>query len=391
VTDEVPLIARNTERVGSLLERLRAIEPLIEQHRDAIDRDRCLPGPVVEALVAADLFRLWLPKALGGPELSPLDFMQVVEAAAELDGSVGWIVGNGAGMSRAGGYLPEGVARAWFAEPRAFVVAATGAVGSAIPVTGGYRVTGRWPFGSGIHQATRMMGVCAVAVPEGEPQPPICCYFAPAEVAVIDNWHVSGLRGTGSCDFQVENVFVPVEHTHLLVEHRPTQPGLLYRLPNASVFPLTVSVVPLGIARAAIATFIALAARKSRTGSTVVLRERETIQAEVGRAEALHRAARAYLADAIGGLMAAADEGGEKFLEARAVFRLACSHAADTAVRVTDMMAAAAGSAAIFETCALERCVRDVHAAVKHIAMSPNNYIVGGRVMLGLDPGIARF
>jgi alkylation response protein AidB-like acyl-CoA dehydrogenase len=382
------MIPRNPERVACLLQKVREMAPLVEQHRDAFDRERRLPAPIVEAMVKADLFRLWLPKALGGPELSPLDFMQVVEAAAELDGSVGWIVANGAGMSRAGGYLPQQVARAWFAEPRAFVVAATGAVGSAAPVPGGYRVTGRWPFGSGIHQATRMMGVCGVADGSADAAPTMmCCYFAPGDVSIIDNWYVSGLRGSGSCDFAVEDLFVPAEHTHLLVDLAPTQPGLLYRLPSATVFPLTVSVVPLGIARAAITTFATQGARRVRNRTTVALRERETIQAEVGRAEALHRAARAFLIEAITGLMTTLEAGGESFLEARAVFRLACSHAGDSAMRVAEMMATASGSAAIFETSPLERCVRDIHAAVKHIAMAPNNYVIGGRVALGLDPG----
>src|SRR5437660_5787487 len=96
----------------------------------------------------------WLPHALGGPELPPFEFMRVVEAASALDGSVGWLVGNGGGMSRIGGYVDQAVARDWFFDRRAFVAAATGAVGTATPVAGGYRVSGRWPFGSGSHHAS---------------------------------------------------------------------------------------------------------------------------------------------------------------------------------------------------------------------------------------------
>src|SRR5690606_4080142 len=108
----------------------------------------------------AGMFRLWLPAALGGAELAAEDFMAVVEAACALDGSIGWLVGNGGGMSRAGGYLPEATARRWFADERAFVASATGAVGTARAVAGGYAVTGRWPFASGIHHASRVMGLC---------------------------------------------------------------------------------------------------------------------------------------------------------------------------------------------------------------------------------------
>src|SRR5205085_630989 len=155
--------------------------------------------------------------------LAPTDFMAVVEAASALDGSVGWIVANGGGMSRAGGYLPERVAREWFADPAAFIVAATGAVGSAQPVDGGYRVTGRWPFGGGAAHASRFMGLAALK--DRKSPVPFCCYFTPEHVTIHDTWHVSGLRGTGSCDFEVRDVFVPAEHTHDLLAPAPTQPG----------------------------------------------------------------------------------------------------------------------------------------------------------------------
>src|SRR5262249_61453615 len=117
------------------------------------------PGEVFQALADAGLFRLWLPSSLGGPELSPLEFMRIVEAAAALDGSVGWLVGNGAGMSRVGGYLATSVARDWFSNPRTFIASATGAVGSATAVDGGYRVRGRWPFWRGAPHATHSLGL----------------------------------------------------------------------------------------------------------------------------------------------------------------------------------------------------------------------------------------
>jgi indole-3-acetate monooxygenase len=290
-------------------------------------------------------------------------------------------------MSRIGGYLPERVVRDWFVDRHAFIASATGAVGRAIPVDGGYRLSGRWPFGSGAHHATRFM-VLASEHPEG---PRISCYPGRDNVTILDTWHVSGLRGTGSCDFEVHDVFVPADHTHPFLGAEPTQRGLLYRMPPLSVFAWTVSVVPLGIARGAIDTFAELASRKGRLGNASLLRDSETVQATVGRAEAMHRAARAFLVDAMTDLMAATERGDDRLMNARAMFRVACAHAAESAVHITDMLATSAGAAAIFETCALERAVRDVHAAVKHIAMSPTNYIVGGRLALGLDPGTARF
>jgi alkylation response protein AidB-like acyl-CoA dehydrogenase len=123
----------------------------------------------------------------------------------------------------------------------------------------------------------------------------------------------------------------------------------------------------------------------------LTLREREVIQDQVGRADAILRAARAGLCDALSELMAAIDVGGERLIYARVNFRSTVSHAAESAVRAVEMMTSAAGAMAIFEGCGLERCTRDVHAAVKHIAMSPNNYIIAGRVRLGLAPGTSRF
>jgi alkylation response protein AidB-like acyl-CoA dehydrogenase len=316
--------------------------------------------------------------------------MTVVEAASALDGSLGWLVGNGGGMSRIGGYLPERVARDWFADAHAFIVSATGAIGTAERAEGGYRVSGRWPFGSGSHHATRFMGLAGAKTAEGRDEPPVCCYFARSEVQIHDTWFVSGLRGTGSCDFEVHDTFVPIDHTHPLTDLKPTHPALLYRLPGLSAFAWTVSVVPLGIARGAIDTFIELAGKKARQGSTMLMRDRELVQGMVGRSETMQRAARAYLVDAMAELMAATDVGGDRLLQARAFFRAACSNAAETAVRIVDAIAADAGTAAIFETGTLERSVRDVHAATKHVAMSPNSYTVAGRLTLGLEAGTTR-
>ena len=380
----------DTDRIAGYLEALRRLAPLIAEHRDAFDRERRLTDAVFAALADVGLFRLWLPKALGGPELSPIEFMRVVEVATELDGSVGWLVGNGGGMSRVGGYLPELVAHAWFADPHTFVVSATGAVGAAVPAVGGYRVTGRWPFGSGAPHATHFMGLARL---DGQPPqlPPLCCYMAAEQVTVHDTWHVSGLRGTGSSDWEVRDAFVPASHVHPFLGLAPTQPGLLYRMPPMSVFAWTVSVVPLGIAAGAIDAFVRLASAKSRLGTTGLLRDREAVQATVGRAKAVHHAARAFLIEAMTVLETATGLGGDQLVQARAGLRVAGAHAAESALRIVDMLAADAGATAIFQRFPLERAVRDVQAAVKHVAMSPSSYALAGRLHLGLDPGTARF
>ena len=378
------------DTVTCLKARIAALAPLVASQREAMDRERRLTRPVFQAIAEAGLLRLWTPRAFGGWELSPPDFMAVVEAAAALDGSIGWVVGNGGGMGRAGGYLPEAVARPWFTRADALVVATNGAVGEAVPVDGGYRVSGRWPFASGIHHATLVAPACQVA--DGSGKRPILLCYVPAEHAeIIDNWRVSGLRGTGSCDYTLSDVFVPVEHTHDMFHPPATQPGVVYRWPAISAFATTVAVVPLGIARAALDTLTGRLAARTRAGTTVALRDRELIQSEVGRAEVLHAAARALLISAMNELTEAIDAGSERLVRARAMYRAACTHAAESSIRVAEMVCAVTGAAAIWEEHPLERQVRDIHAAAKHVAMSPNNYVVSGRICLGLEPGTHRF
>lgn len=391
VTDRQPTIAdtrpdSGPDSVSGFLAALRRLAPLIRERRAAFDTLRRLPDEVFEALADAGLFRLWLPKAIGGPELSPFDFMRVIEAASALDGSVGWLIANGGGMSRAGGYVGRAVAREWFADRRGFLAAATGAIGTATQVEGGYRVSGRWPFGSGAHHASLFMVLAA----ESAGAPALCCYAGREDVTIVDNWHVLGLRGTGSCDFELHDVFVPAAHVHPFLDFAPSDPGLIYRIPPLSIFPWSISAVPLGIARGAIDAFVEQAGRKS-PGASGALRDREAVQTIVGRAEAMHRAARAGLVEAMTELVAALEIGGERLVTARAMFRVAAPHATEMAMSIIDMLAASAGSPSIFETCPLERAVRDVRAAAKHVALSPGNYVVAGRVGLGLDPGTSRF
>ena len=383
------MIDIESDPVACLKARIAALAPLVAEHREAMERERRLPRAVFQAIAEAGLLRLWAPRAMGGWELSPADFMAVVEAAAAVDGSVGWIVGNGGGMSRAAGHLPEAVARPWFSDPNAFVVATNGAIGQAHPVDGGYRISGRWPFASGIHHASLVAPACRVADDSGQGTVLLC--YLPAEHAeVIDNWRVSGLRGSGSCDYTLSDVFVPIEHTHDMLNPPATQPGAVYRWPAISAFAATVSVVPLGIARAALDTFTNSLAARARPGAAAP-RDREVIQSDVGRAEVLHAAARALMLAAMNELTEALDSEVDRLVRARAMFRAACTNAAEAAIRIAEMVSAAAGAVSIWEAHPLERQVRDIHAAAKHIAMSPNNYVVAGRVCLGLDPGTPRF
>ncbi|MDE5442513.1 hypothetical protein GWG65_13845 [Bradyrhizobium sp. CSA207] len=384
------MLAITPSRIAGHLDAIEKLAPLVEEHRASFDRDRRLPEVVFRAMTDAGLFRLWLPAAMGGPELSPVEFMKVVEAASALEGSIGWIVANGGGMSRIAGYLPEPIAREWFADPCAFVVSATGAVGSATPVAGGYSVTGRWPFGSGASHATRFMGLAAVSDGNNISRPPRCYYFSRDQVTIHDTWHVSGLRGTGSSDFEVNDAFVAAEHTHDFIAPAPTQPGTIYRIPGLSIFPWSITGAPLGIASGVMAAFTKSATQK-RARQGILLMDREMVQSALGRAEAILGAARAFLAEAMTGLLAVLDDDRDHLQRARARLRIACAYAAEGSSSIVQMLTSEAGASAIFENSALERAGRDINAAVKHIAVSPQSYIVAGRLHLGLDPGAMRF
>lgn len=342
-----------------------------------------MPDDLYRCLAEAGLFRLWLPTALGGPELSALDFMDVVEDAAALDGAVGWLVGNGGGMGRVGAYLPVDCAQEIFSDPHAFVVAGTGGVGRAVPVPGGYRVSGRWPFGSGAPHATWFSPVCEIQESGQGTGQKIFPYAPRKDVILHDNWQVSGLCGTGSGDFEFDDVFVPQRFVHPF-QPEPTQPGTLYRLPTGSIFPWTVATVPLGLARGALAEFVRMAGARKRRNDSVPLAERELVQSQVGRIDARLSAGRLFLRQAMADLLGAVES--DLDVEgARVRLRVACTFASEGTLWAIGLLTEMAGAIAIFQSCPLERYERDARAAAKHIAMSPAAYIAGGKLVLGQD------
>ena len=366
-----------------LVAEVHGLAHTVAEHRRDFDSNGRLPDQLFEQLAALGLFRLLLPTSLGGRGLSALEFMDVVEAAAALDGTIGWLVGNGGGMARAGGYLPEESAQEIFDDPFAFVVSATGAVGRAVRVPGGYSVTGRWPFGSGSPHGTWFAPLCAVEESEQATAELIFVYVPRRNVLLHDNWQVSGLCATGSVDFEIVDVFVPDRFAHAF-QPEPTQPGTLYRLPTRSIFSWTVATVPLGIAAGAIDDFASKGRSPKRNGDSVPFAERELIQSQLGQIQARTAASRAYLRHTMSVLLEATEAGTD--LEAdRVDFRLACTFASQSAVWAINLVTEMAGAVSILQSSPLERRERDARAAAKHVAMSPAAYITGGKLRLGCD------
>jgi len=388
------------DKAALLLEAARGLAPLVASLRDRFDRERQLPTELVQAISDAGLFGMWLPRALNGPEIPPLPFLAIIEELSRQDGSVGWCTVIPAGYGRLAGAMSRDAAAEVFGAGRGVLVGTLNPTGTAVAVPGGYRVTGRWAYGSFISHSHWVLGNCMThdagglrRDAQGAPETRLCI-FPRSDTQVIDNWHVGGLRATGSNDYQVTDLFVPDERAIPLVDFSPVpkQPGLLYRVPMPSTFVSCIATVMLGIARAAIEALVELAAGKTPSGAQSVLRDQALVQAELARAEALVRSGRAFLFDELARVWTEVQAGRAASLRDRALVRLAACQAAQSAIEAVNLMYSCAGGTALFQANRLERCLRDVHAAGQHVAVSTHrNLEPVGRVLFGLDPGIARF
>ncbi len=376
-----------------LMEAARHLAPTIAGMRDEIDHERRLPAPLFERLRDLGFFSLLLPRRFGGLELSLTDYIKVVEAVSRLDGSVGWCVTVGGGAPPwLAGFLPEAVARRIFVEDRSLVAGTLGPIGRAVVVPGGYRVTGHWAYGSGIVHSAWTASGCVLMdggaprrKPDGAPDTRIL-FFPTAAVEIIDTWHVVGLRGTGSHDYRVTDLFVPSSHAVALGQE-PLLPSPLYALPPHTVLGVTIAAVPLGVARAALDAVGEMSAGKTPRIGSALLRDRPVVQAAVGRAEAQLRAARAFLFEACEDAWNAASRGMPATLDQRAAVRLALAQAAEAAKGVVQVAYDIGGGTSVYDICPLQRCFRDVHAASQHAQVQSAGFETAGRVLLGLQPG----
>jgi alkylation response protein AidB-like acyl-CoA dehydrogenase len=372
----------------TVVEAVQVLAPLIREHADEIERERRLPDPLFRALAEADLFRLLTPRVFGGAEIDPLTVCQVIEEVAKIDGATGWCVMIGNCNAHFAGLLPVEAAREIYTGPEIVVAGAFRPTAIARVVDGGYSVTGRWPLGSGIMHSTWVLGACVVydgdrprLTPNGRPEFRFM-FFPKADTEVIDTWHVAGLRGTGSHDYQVADLFVPA-HRAFWFSEEPVQPGPVYTLPTIAIFATYISCVTLGIARHAIDAFKELAAVKTPTRSTTVLREKPVTQAQIGEAEGLLRAGRAFLYETVAAAWETAQRGGRLTWEQRGLLWLAATQAAGQASQAVDLMFRAGGASSIYATSPLERCLRDIRTAAQHITVMPTNYEIAGQFFLG--------
>lgn len=372
-----------------LIDAAIALQPLIRERADDIERDRQLPSDVVEAIREAGLFHLTLPEDLGGVGADPVTAARVVEEVAFADGSAGWCVMIANQNAAILGTFPPEETRTMMAG-RAVMCGTARPIGRAVASADGYLVSGRWPFASGSSHASWFGGECVVYDGDqprldGDGNQVTRMMPMPRDAVTIhDTWDTTGLRGTASNDFSCENVFVPEARGAQMLVTPPQHPWPLFRAP-ALVF-TNHGAQALGVARAAIENAAAIGKVKSGYGSDAPMAQSPRLQAPIAQATALVESARYYLYGVTGQLWEALNAGStdEDVAPLRARVRLATSHATTASVRAVDVVHDAIGTASLFRKNPIERHFRDIHMAAAHVMIGPLTYEAAGRVELGM-------
>jgi alkylation response protein AidB-like acyl-CoA dehydrogenase len=379
---------------AGMLEAARALAPTIAKYADRVEAERRLPALLADALHEAGLFRMLLPRSLGGAELDPPAFVQVMETVAMADASTAWVLGQTAGCSMVAAYLDPVVAKAIFGPPRGVLAWGSGPRGSAVRVDGGYRLTGSWSYASGIREASWVGAHTFVVNPDGSPRrhadgPAVIrtLLFPVEQARITDVWDVMGLRGTGSDTYEVDDLFVPDAQSAArddAAERR--EQGPLYCFSSGHLYASGFACVSLGIARALLDAYVDLAGAKIAHRATKPLRESPVVQAQVAVADARLRAARSHLLATLTEVQDAARDTGEVTLTQRVRIRQAASFASREGREVGTLVFHAAGAEAIFASGPWERRLRDLHTVSQQLQGRDDHFEAVGRFLLGLPP-----
>ncbi len=360
-----------------------APKPRWKPYRESVDAERRLSQPILGAMAELGLFRSMIPPSAGGEEWEWSTWLRVVEELSTVEGAVGWIAGVGGSVNAIfSGWVSNEVGRTIVGrDPIGLVAGAGMPTGIARPAEGGYRLSGRWQFGSGSPHASWFVAGYTL---EGKvPRLGPMMFFPAKDVELIDTWSVGGMRGTGSYDFAVRDLFVPADYTVNAVNDSPLHSGPLYRLPVTLTLASGLAPLALGIARGAINCFVELMEARVDRFTGTLMRDRQTVQERVAKAEATVRSARAFLYETTAELWATVKERGSLTEQQHALGRLALMHAVESGASAVDLVYRAAGTAAIFTTNLLERFFRDIHVATQHRFASPEEMYQVGKVLLG--------
>jgi alkylation response protein AidB-like acyl-CoA dehydrogenase len=357
----------------------RALAPEITQRADEAEATGTMPIDLVERLRAAGVFRALQPRSLGGFEVAPVEFIEMIEELARADGSAGWIAAIGAGAPAFTAWLEPAIANELFGSDADFLASTVFApTGRAVPdSTGRFTVDGRWPFASGCRHAEWLLagmfvfdGDAPRMIPEQGPDWRLA-FFPRANADIIDNWDVLGLRATGSNDIIARGLRVAEEHTISPFFQPARQDGPLWRLAFFTLVGVALVGVPLGIARRALDEFTDLATTKLRAGTFEPIARDAAAQVAFANAEANLRSARAFVLNEASALWDTARAGDPPSLEQRAGFQLATQQAMRAARQAVDTAFDLTGASAVHTTHPLQRCFRDLHTANQHVYFSP--------------------
>jgi alkylation response protein AidB-like acyl-CoA dehydrogenase len=373
----------------ALLDAVERVGDTIVAGADEAEARATLPKATVQALYEAGLFALKLPAVLGGAEADPVTQIEVIEAVARLDASAGWCVMIGAtAMALPAVFLPDTAVAQMFSGSH--VPMAAGVLmptGQAVPADGGYRVSGRWAFASGIRHAQWVSA--AARVLRNEPSPPEVRWLVlpVAKVHIHDNWQVVGLKGTGSCDFSVSDLFVPAELTWDM-QQPPQRGGRLYHLGIPGLVANEHAAVALGVGRRALDAITELAQSKHRGfGQPSALATRAALQRDLGESDLQLRAARALAMEIFDKAWTTVCAGHTPTPQLQAEMRSAATFATEVALDVGTRAFRYAGGTAVYLTHVLQRCLRDLNTAAQHLMVSNSAYENYGKCLLGL-PGV---
>jgi alkylation response protein AidB-like acyl-CoA dehydrogenase len=363
--------------------RAKLVSAIADEHADSGDRDGQLAPPVVDALHREGLLGMWTPKVLrGGAELDPIASLEVLESVAYGDPSTGWVMMAAAlAIGTGGAYLQDEAVEQLFGGDQLPVIAGQGTrPGTAVPDGHGFRLSGSWSFASGIKHSTHIhtLGIIGTT---GEPR----IFVLPVgKATLIENWDVLGLRGTGSIDYTIEDVFVPETYTHFAVTDVPRRGGPLYRLGIIGFAAIAHSGWACGIGRRLLDEL----AKKVHggVGRTGTLAESESFHEQYARTEATYRAARALVFETWAGITEALAAGRPLTARQQTLMRLAMANMTWSSHAVADFVYKTSGTVAL-RAGTIQRLFRDMHAGTQHITAAPLVFRGTGRELAGLASG----
>lgn len=382
--------------MADILATARGFQSELSSRAGEIEAGRKLPDDIAQRFAQAGFYRMCVPEAYGGLEASPAQLSGLIETLAEGDASAAWCVMIGATTGLVAGYMPADAARAVFAnDPNVILAGVFAPRGKAVDNGDHYTVDGRWQWGSGSPNAKWIMGGCVI-IKDGQPVllpsgiPNSRMMMVPiAEAELANNWDVSGLSGTGSQDFAFRNVRVAKSMSVGLMSDKPLQRPL-YAFPVFGLLASGIASAMLGVARASIRELVALAGGKTPEGHRKPLAARARAQEDVAQAEAILRSARAYFVESMAAAWDEARAGGRLSVDRRRDLRLSSTHAAQSSVKVVDLMYHLGGGTSVYRTSPLQRLFRDVNVASQHMMVSPPTLELVGRLLLGQEAELSQ-